>query len=131
VPKLNDLLRAYGRFDASAGRFYFYSELSAKDGAITGYVKPLFKDLKIYSSEQEEGKPPLRKMYEGVVAGVAKLLKNHPRDQVATKAEISGRTDNPNVSTVDVVTRLVQNAFFKAILPGFDLEAARAARLKG
>jgi hypothetical protein len=66
-----------------------------------------------------------------VVAGVVKLLKNHPRDQVATKAEISGRTDNPNVSTVDVVTRLVQNAFFKAILPGFDLEAARVARLKG
>jgi Domain of Unknown Function (DUF748) len=131
VPKLNDLLRAYGRFDATAGRFYFYSELSARDGQITGYVKPLFKDLKIYSAEQEEGKPALRKMYEGVVAGVAKLLQNHPRDQIATKAEISGRTDNPNVSTIDMVTRLVQNAFFKAILPGFDLEAARAARLKG
>src|SRR4029450_1001511 len=32
VPTLNDLLRAYGRFDAAAGRFYFYSELSAKNG---------------------------------------------------------------------------------------------------
>jgi hypothetical protein len=29
-----------------------------------------------------------------------------------------------------VVIRLVQNALFKAILPGFDVEAARAGRLK-
>jgi len=31
---------------------------------------------------------------------------------------------------VDVVTRLVGNAFFKAILPGFDFESARADRVK-
>jgi Domain of Unknown Function (DUF748) len=130
VPTLNDLLRAYGRFDAADGRFSFYSELSAKNGVITGYVKPLFKDMKIYSGEQEEGKPVLRKMYEGVVGGVAKLLENRRREQVATKAEVSGRIDNPNVSAVDVVIRLVQNAFFKAILPGFDVEIAKADRLK-
>jgi hypothetical protein len=130
VPTLNDLLRAYGRFDAADGRFSFYSELSAKNGVITGYVKPLFKDLKIYSGEQEEGKPVLRKMYEGVVGGVAKLLENRRREQVATKADVSGRIDNPNVSGVDVVIRLVQNAFFKAILPGFDAEITKADRVK-
>ena len=123
VPTMNDLLRAYGRFDAAAGRFSFYSELSAKKGVITGYVKPLFKDMKIYSKEQEEGKPALRKMYEGVVGGVAKLLENRRGEQVATKADVSGRIDNPNVSAVDVVIRLVQNAFFKSILPGFDAAA--------
>jgi hypothetical protein len=130
VPTLNDLLRAYGRFDAADGRFSFYSELSAKNGVITGYVKPLFKDIKIYSGQQEEGKPVLRKMYEGVVGGVAKLLENRRREQVATKAEVSGRIDNPNVSPVDVVIRLIQNAFFKAILPGFDAEIVKADRLK-
>jgi Domain of Unknown Function (DUF748) len=130
VPTLNDLLRAYGRFDAADGRFSFYSELSAKNGVITGYVKPLFKDIKIYSGQQEEGKPVLRKMYEGVVGGVAKLLENRRREQVATKAEVSGRIDNPNVSPVDVVIRLIQNAFFKAILPGFDAEITKADRLK-
>jgi len=29
---------------------------------------------------------------------------------------------------VAAVIRLVQNAFFKSILPGFDLEASRASR---
>ncbi len=41
VTTLNDLFRAYGRFDTSAGRFFLYSELDAKDGVITGYLKPL------------------------------------------------------------------------------------------
>ena len=130
IPTLNDLLRAYGRFDAAEGRFYFYSELSAANGALTGYVKPLFKDMKVYSKEQDEGKPALRKMYEGVVGGVAKLLENRNREQLATKADISGRIDNPDVSAVDMVIRLVQNAFFKAILPGFDAELARVSRPK-
>jgi len=70
----------------------------------------------------------VRKMYERVVSGVAKLLKNRQREEVATKAEVLGRIDNPRVSTVDAVVKLVQNAFFKAILPGFDLEASRVGR---
>jgi hypothetical protein len=130
VTKLNDLFRAYGRFDASAGRFYLYSELDAKEGVVTGYVKPLFKDLKIYDKQQDRSKPLARKMYERVVSGVAKLLKNRAREEVATKAEVLGRIDNPKVGTVAALIRLVQNAFFKAILPGFDLEAARVGRVE-
>ena len=128
VTRMNDIFRAYGRFDASSGRFFFYSELTAHDGVVTGYVKPLFKDLKIYDKRQDESKPAVRKLYERVVSGVAKILKNRERDEVATKADVIGRIDNPRVSTVDAVIRLVQNAFFKAILPGFDLEASRAGR---
>ena len=128
VTKLNDIFRAYGRFDAASGRFFLYSELNANDGVITGYVKPLFKDLKIYSKEQDKSKPVVRKMYERVVSGVAKILKNRQREEVATKADVLGRIDNPRVSTVDAVVKLVQNAFFKAILPGFDLEVSRAGR---
>jgi hypothetical protein len=67
-------------------------------------------------------------MYERVVSGVAKILKNRTREEVATKADVIGRIDNPRVSTVDAVIRLVQNAFFKAILPGFDLEVSGAGR---
>jgi hypothetical protein len=44
---------------------------------------------------------------------------------VATRVELSGRLDNPNTSTLAAVTGLVQNAFFKAILPGFDASLRR------
>jgi Domain of Unknown Function (DUF748) len=128
VTRLNDLFRAYGRFDTSSGRFYLYSELEAKKGVVTGYVKPLFKDLKIYDKQQDRSKSLARKMYERLVGGVAKILKNRSREEVATKAEVLGGIDDPKVDTVAAVIRLVQNAFFKAILPGFDLEASRASR---
>ena len=62
------------------------------------------------------------------MSGVAKVLKNRPREEVATKAQVLGRIDNPKVGTVAAVVRLVQNALFKAILPGFDLEVSRAGR---
>jgi Domain of Unknown Function (DUF748) len=130
VTRLNDLFRAYGRFDAASGRFRFYSELDAKDGVITGYIKPLFEDLQVYSKEQDKDKSAFRKMYEHVVGGVAKVLQNRRREEVATKAEVIGRTDNPKVSTVGALVRIVENAFFKAILPGFDAEIARSGRAK-
>ncbi len=57
MTRMNDLFRAYGRFDVSAGRFFLYSELDAKDGLVTGYVKPLFKDLKVYDKGQDKSKP--------------------------------------------------------------------------
>lgn len=130
VTSLNDLFRAYGRFDAAEGRFFLYVELSAKDGVITGYVKPLFKDMKVYAAEQEKGKPIARKVYERIVGGVAKILESRSREEVATKTDVFGRIDNPQVSITDVVVRLVQNAFFKAILPGFDAETGRAERVR-
>lgn len=118
--RMNDLFRAYGRFDAASGQFFLYSEMAAKDGVITGYVKPLFKDLKVYAKEQDKSKSAAKKIYERVVGGVAKILKNREREEVATKATVLGRIDNPKVPIIDVVVRLVQNAFFKEILPGFD-----------
>jgi Domain of Unknown Function (DUF748) len=130
MPGMNDLLRAYGNFDVTAGRFFFYSELNAKDGALSGYVKPFFKDMVVYDKTQDKEKPLVRKVYERVVGGVAKVLENRPHEQVATRVEISGRIDNPQVSVVDVIVRLVQNAFFKAILPGLDQETRRLSSAK-
>ncbi len=121
---MNDLLRAYGDFDVTAGRFSLYSELKVHDKRIEGYVKPLFADLKVYDRKQDKHEGVFHQLYEGLVGGVAKLLENPPRDEVATKATISGPLDDPKLSTLQVVLRLIQNAFFRAILPG--LEEARA-----
>lgn len=120
MPAMNDLLRAYGDFDVVGGKFSLYSELSIRNGFASGYLKPLFKDVEVYDSDQDRDKPLSRKMYEALIGGLAKLLKNRQRGEVATKAVISGPTDSPEVSTWEVVLRLIQNAFFKAILPGFE-----------
>jgi len=125
---LNDVMRAYGKFDVVAGTFSFYSQLTVRHGQITGYVKPLFRDLDVYDKRQDKDKSVFRKAYEGLVGGISKLLENTPRDEVATRAEIKGRVENPRASTWQVILRLVQNAFFKAILPGFDREIGLRGR---
>jgi Domain of Unknown Function (DUF748) len=118
--KLNDLLRAYGKFDVAAGEFSLYSDINVKNGAIQGYAKPLFKDILTHEPSQDADKSFGQKVKERLIGGAAKILKNRPRGEVATKTEISGRIDNPQTSIVQIVSRLIENAFFKAILPGFD-----------
>jgi len=125
---MNDLLRSYGKFDVVAGIFSFYTELSVHNNHIEGYVKPLFRDMQVYDKRQDAEKSLFRKMYEKLVGGISKLLENPPRNEIATKADISGPVSNPNSSTWQVIGRLVQNAFFRAILPGFDEQLAAAQR---
>ena len=125
---MNDLLRAYGKFDVMGGWFSFYSQLRIKDRQIAGYVKPLFRDMDVYDERQDRHKTLFRKLYEGVVGGVAKLLENAPRDEVATKTTVRGRMDSPSTSTAEVLVGLIRNAFFRAILPGFERELERIRR---
>jgi hypothetical protein len=119
---MNDLLRAYGNFDVTAGLFSVYSELSVKSGRTEGYIKPLFKNMKVYDARQDHEKNLFRKVYEGLIGGIAKLLENRPRKEVATRTDISGPLENPQTSTWQTVVNLVKNGFFKAILPGFEKE---------
>ena len=55
-----------------------------------------------------------------MVGIAAKILKNRPRGEVVTVVTISGRADQLQYSNWEIVGRLLKNAFFKAILPGFD-----------
>src|SRR5262249_31848965 len=126
LPTMNDLLRAYGKFDVTAGQFSFYSELTIDNGAINGYVKPLFKDIAVAESQQDTSFA--HKVREKVVSAASKILKNRPREEVATRAEVQGRLDNPQVGTMQVIVNLIQNAFFKAILPGLERERAESAK---
>jgi hypothetical protein len=123
MTKMNDILRSYGKFDVTAGNFSFYTQLKVANGRIEGYVKPLFQDMKVYDKNQDKDKPLLKKAYEVVVGGVAKLLQNRKRAEVATVADISGPVDNPKSSTWQVIGKLLENAFIRAILPGFDRQA--------
>lgn len=130
MTKMNSILRAHGGFDVVSGEFSFYSEIKVKDGYLNGYVKPLFKDLVAYDKDQDREKGLVQKLKERVVNVVGKVMKNMPRKEVATKVDISGPVENPQYSTLQVIVRIVQNAFFKAILPGFD-SAPKTPAAKG
>lgn len=130
MTSMNDLLRAYGKFDVVQGNFAFYSEIRVKNGRVNGYVKPLFKDVKAYDPEQDRDKGFARRLYERVIGGVSKALKNQPRREVATVVDISGPLEQPQTSTLQAIVNLIRNAFIRAILPGFDrqVDTRKAAR---
>lgn len=122
--RMNELFRAYGNFDVVAGEFSFYSEVKVRQGKIDGYVKPLFHNIDVYDERQDREKNVFRRMYEGLVGGLSSLLANQPRKEVATQTSISGDIESPETSTWETVLRLIQNAFFRAILPGFEQEVS-------
>ena len=124
IRSMNNLLRAHGNFDVVKGLFSCYSEIRIDDGSIDGYVKPLVRKLKVYDSAQDRDKPALDKIKEGAIEDLSTLLENVPRQAIATKAHLSGPANRPQTEIVEIVIGLIQNAFFKAILPGFEREFA-------
>jgi Domain of Unknown Function (DUF748) len=125
---MNDLLRAHTKgVDVTSGVFSLYTEIAVKNGRVNGYVKPIFRDLRIYDKEQDAEKTLGQKIKEKAADIAAKVFKNHPRDEVATIANVSGPLETPRASTWEVLVNVLRNAFIKAILPGFEREA-RAGR---
>jgi len=120
MPAMSDLFRAYGNFDIKSGLFSFYSELSIKDNKVNGYIKPIFKDMKVYDRRSRQEKSLSHTLYVWMVGGISRLLENRTRNEVATKAAVSGTLESPGTSTWEIFINLLRNAFIKSILPGLD-----------
>lgn len=124
---LNPLLQAYGRFDVAQGRFTVYSQMGVVDGRINGYVKPMFSDLKVYDYQKDKNKGVIGQAKQILIGAAAHVFKNRETQQVATQVDISGSLKRANVSTWQAFVEIVENAFIKTILPGFDREAKNAS----
>lgn len=120
LTSLNDLLLNYGNFDVSAGSCALVAEMHIKDGRLSGYIKPFFKDLDVYDRRKDTGQGVMHQMYEMMVGGAAQLLENRSHQQVATRADFEGPVGNPHTSTWQIIGKLLSNAFLKAIVPDFE-----------
>lgn len=120
LPSLNDLLRAYGRFDVAAGQFSIFTEVDIKNGDINGYAKPLFANLKVYDYQKDKNTGVIHQAKELVIGGASHLFKNSRTQQVATEVDLKGKLTKPDISTWQALVEVLHNAFIQAILPGFD-----------
>ncbi|MGE5414969.1 MAG: DUF748 domain-containing protein [Syntrophomonadaceae bacterium] len=128
LPLLNDLFRAYGKFDVAAGTLEVFAEAGIHDKYMRGHVKPIFKDLEVYDKNQEAQKPFFKKVYERAIDTASKLLKNRKHEQVATDTPIEGPVGGAKTSFWATLGGLLENAFVRAILPGFDREVGPLRR---
>jgi hypothetical protein len=119
VTKINDLALAYGKFDFKRGWFDLVLETDVKEGQITGYAKPLFRNLKVFSLSQDlKEDKVLQFFWQALVGGATSLFKNHARDQFGTLIPFSG--DATGATTADILAtigNILRNAFVRAYLP--------------
>ena len=127
---MSGIFQGYGNFDIKKGEFSFFSEMTIRNNSVHGYVKPIFKNMEVTDMRTPERKSLSHKLYVGAVRVMTKLLKNRPRQQVATETDISGPLENPSTNTGQIIVNLVRNAFFKAILPGFEREVGHGQQKK-
>lgn len=116
---LNDFFQAYANLDVNKGTFGMYAEVAAKQGAFTGYVKPIVQGLDVYGPEDKKDNI-FRKIWEGLAGGASEVLENQPKDQFATKIPFEGRLDDPKANVWVTITNVLQNAFVNALQPSID-----------
>jgi hypothetical protein len=118
VTKINNMALAYGSFDFKRGWFDLVVEVDAKEGQLAGYVKPLFRNLKIFSLKQDIKEDNVPQFFWQAILGVtATVLKNQPRDQFGTLIPFRGDATAPNTDIMAMIGNVLRNAFIRAYLP--------------
>jgi hypothetical protein len=118
---LNDFLKAYGNLDVNKGNFGLYTELAAKEGRFTGYVKPVIKDLDVAGPEDRKDNF-LHKVWEAIAGTAGDIFKNQKKDQLATRIPLEGNFKDPKTDTWEAVWEVLRNAFIQALIPSVDNE---------
>jgi hypothetical protein len=112
--KLNDFAKAYGGITFEGGTLRIATELDAKHGNFTGYVEPVFDHMSIFNPEHDFKENPLNGIWQGIVGGLTRIIRNHPQDRFGTRVPLAGSFDNPAPEVMTTVFNVFRNAFIKA-----------------
>jgi len=119
VTKINDLALTYGKFDFKRGWFDLMIATDCKEGQMTGYVKPLFRNLKLFSLTQDIREDSVPQFFwQALIGATTLVLKNQVRDQFGTLVPFTG--DATGTTTLDILTtigNIFRNGFIRAYLP--------------
>ena len=119
ITKLNDFLSTYAKLTVRQGTISVYTEAATKDGKIKGYTKPIIKELRVVNWKDDKGHP-LKLAWEAMVGAVAWAIKNHGKDQVATRADFEGDLKKPDIDTWYIIGQLLRNGFIQALYPALE-----------
>lgn len=107
----NDFTRNAAAIDFTGGNLSVYSELAAANGHVSGYVKPIARQVSLIDMKQDS---VLNAIWEGIVAFFMHVFKNHPKDQFALNIPISGNLNHPEQDSWAGFWSIFRNAFGEA-----------------
>ncbi|MDX9667437.1 DUF748 domain-containing protein [Pseudomonas sp. P5_152] len=117
LKRMNDFAAAYGKFDFNAGHGDVVIEAQANKGQLKGYIKPLLRDVDVFNWQQDvanEKKGIFRSVWEALVGTTETVLKNQPKNQFATRIELSGSVHKQDISAFQAFLQILRNGFIKA-----------------
>lgn len=119
VTRINDLALTYGKFDFKRGWFDLVIEADSKEGALSGYVKPLFRNLKVFSLNTDIKEDNVFQFFwQALVGAATSVFKNQRRDQFGTLIPFKGdATGTTTANILATLGNLLRNAFVRAYLP--------------
>ncbi|TRX73180.1 DUF748 domain-containing protein [Pseudomonas mangiferae] len=123
LKRLNDFASAYGKFDFNAGHGDLVIEATADDGTLSGYIKPLLRDVDVFNWHQDvenKDKGFFRSIWEALVGGTETALKNQKKDQFATRIDLSGSVHQQDISGLQAFFNILRNAFIQAFNTRFE-----------
>ena len=111
--KFNEFAKAYAGITFEAGTLRIATELNSKQGAFRGYVEPVFDKMAIFDPAHDN-ENPIDFVWQGIVGGLTRIIRNHPKDRFGTKVPLSGSFDDPAPAMMDTIFNVLRNAFIKA-----------------
>jgi hypothetical protein len=124
--KLNEFFQAYAGIDVNKGTFGLYTEVAAKEGSFTGYVKPLIENIDVLGRDDRKDNV-LRKLWEGVSGTVTEIFENQSEETFATKIPLKGEIEDPKANIWVAIIQILENAFINALQPSIDRQISLAA----
>ncbi|MFJ2536197.1 MULTISPECIES: DUF748 domain-containing protein [unclassified Pseudomonas] len=117
LKRMNDFASAYGKFDFNAGHGDVVIEAKAENAKLTGYIKPLLRDVEVFNWQQDvenKNKSIFRSVWEALVGGTETVLKNQGKNQFATKVELSGNVHQQDINAFEAFLQILRNGFIQA-----------------
>lgn len=118
LTKINDLALSYGKFDFKRGWFDLVVEADANEGLITGYVKPLFRNVKVFSLAKDIKEDTVMQFFwQALVGFTTTVFKNWNADQFGTVIPFTADATGTSPDILATIGNVLYNAFIRAYLP--------------
>jgi hypothetical protein len=113
LTKFNKIAEHFTGMTFEKGSISVYSEMAMKKGEFEGYIKPLIKDMLIFSWKEENRKVG-QWFKEFFSEGIKELFENQKEQQLATKIPLSGDLGDVNTEIWTTIVNALRNAYIQA-----------------
>lgn len=135
---LKDFTDAYANFTFKRGQLYLSTELAMDDGKYNGYVKPVLENFQIIDLTPNTGKetkrPFFKRVWELIVGTTVSIVKNQPKDRLATKIPLKGDVNGGEKFTWTAIINVLKNGFIKAfdkdVEGSIDFDDAKSSKIE-